>query len=359
MTNKLAENIRSLRKKQPLTQEQLAEALGVSVGAVHKWETGRSVPNLDLLLALAGIFGVSTDVLLGYTLQDRDKASIVSRLKEARHNRTADDALSEAEQALRRYPNHFDIVYHSAQLYYVRAIPQKDSDLSRQALRLLRHACALIDQNTDSAISLLSIRITMAEIHLMLGEDEIALELLKKNNPMKINHAQIGYTLASTCNRPAEALPWLSEALLNAIATQNNIVMGYVNVFIKTRDYQSAVDILQWQNQFLTGLRVAGKPSFLDKSAAANLTIIAEMYLLLNREESATDCLRQAKVLAENFDATPNYMGTAVRYVSGIEPMSAHDNLGSTALAGIVNIIVESRHPALAELWEEICHENR
>lgn len=40
MTLRLAENIRTMRKARVLTQEQLAEVLGVTVGAVYKWEAG-------------------------------------------------------------------------------------------------------------------------------------------------------------------------------------------------------------------------------------------------------------------------------------------------------------------------------
>ncbi|MBE6944622.1 MAG: helix-turn-helix transcriptional regulator [Ruminococcaceae bacterium] len=359
MTKTLAENIRCLRKQHPMTQEQLAEALGVSVGAVHKWETGRSVPNLELLLSLAEVFSVSTDVLLGYTMQDKDKAAIVNQLKDARHSHKADGALEEAEQALRRYPNHFDIVYQSAQLYYVRAITGKDTGLSRRALSLLRHACTLIDQNTDSNISILSLRINMAELHILLGEEEIALELLKKYNPMNINHGQIGYTLASSCNKPDEALPWLSEALLNAVVNHHSIVMGYVNVFMKKGNYPSALEMIQWYDRYLSGLRIPGKPSFLDKTAAAFLTFQAELYLMLKQEDDARDSLQRAFALAKEFDDAPDYRGTAVRYVSGISPMSAHDNFGSTAMEGIENLIAEAEVQGLVELWREVCREKQ
>ena len=51
----LSENIRSLRKQRHLTQEQLAEVLGVTAGAVYKWESGLSVPELDLIVEMADI----------------------------------------------------------------------------------------------------------------------------------------------------------------------------------------------------------------------------------------------------------------------------------------------------------------
>ena len=52
MTNKLAENIRTFRKARSLTQEQLAEVLGVTTGAVYKWEARLSQPELGMLMEL-------------------------------------------------------------------------------------------------------------------------------------------------------------------------------------------------------------------------------------------------------------------------------------------------------------------
>jgi Predicted transcriptional regulators len=64
------EKLQSLRKKQGMSQEQLAGIVGVSRQAVSKWESGQSYPDKDKLIALSDIFGVSTDNLI------RDELSI-------------------------------------------------------------------------------------------------------------------------------------------------------------------------------------------------------------------------------------------------------------------------------------------
>ena len=60
----LSEKILSLRTRMGLSQEDLAEKLGVSRQSVSKWETGQSVPDLDKLIKLADLFGISVDELV-------------------------------------------------------------------------------------------------------------------------------------------------------------------------------------------------------------------------------------------------------------------------------------------------------
>lgn len=59
----LAEKIYTLRRKSGLSQEQLAEKIGVSRQAVSKWEGGLSTPELDKLKALSECFRISLDEL--------------------------------------------------------------------------------------------------------------------------------------------------------------------------------------------------------------------------------------------------------------------------------------------------------
>lgn len=60
----IGSNISALRKKRGMTQEDLANELGVSAQAVSKWENNSSCPDVSLLTKIADIFGVSVDSLL-------------------------------------------------------------------------------------------------------------------------------------------------------------------------------------------------------------------------------------------------------------------------------------------------------
>ena len=60
----LGNHIRTNRRRMNLTQEQLAETLGVSRQAVSKWEAGQSVPDIDKIVLICDYFGVTTDYIL-------------------------------------------------------------------------------------------------------------------------------------------------------------------------------------------------------------------------------------------------------------------------------------------------------
>lgn len=60
----LGEKISQLRKQQDWSQEDLAEQLGISRQSVSKWESGASIPELDKIVSMSRLFGVSTDYLL-------------------------------------------------------------------------------------------------------------------------------------------------------------------------------------------------------------------------------------------------------------------------------------------------------
>ncbi|MBO8172815.1 MAG: helix-turn-helix domain-containing protein [Bacillaceae bacterium] len=71
MKEKLARNINRYRKERGLTQEELAQRLGLSFQAVSKWENAQTMPDISLLPELSRALQVSIDRLLGYVSQDK------------------------------------------------------------------------------------------------------------------------------------------------------------------------------------------------------------------------------------------------------------------------------------------------
>lgn len=69
----IGENIKRLRREKELTQETLAEFLGVTFQSVSKWERGESYPDITLLPAIASFFDVSCDELLGRDREEKEK----------------------------------------------------------------------------------------------------------------------------------------------------------------------------------------------------------------------------------------------------------------------------------------------
>ena len=74
--------IKKLRREHGLTQERLAELVGISFQAVSKWENSIALPDITLVPRLARIFGVSIDELFDYS-KDKTEDDIMSYVKKS------------------------------------------------------------------------------------------------------------------------------------------------------------------------------------------------------------------------------------------------------------------------------------
>ena len=120
MSMKMGEKIQALRKGKHISQETLAEYLGVSFQAVSKWENSVSMPDVALIPAIAEFFGTSTDELFDFNALETEKRvmDLCHRSQELRHS---DPAAAEAvlREGLRRYPGN-EIILNNL-LYTIRA----------------------------------------------------------------------------------------------------------------------------------------------------------------------------------------------------------------------------------------------
>ena len=349
----LANNIRTFRKQRHLTQEQLAEAVGVTAGAVYKWESGASSPELSLLVELADFFDVSVDALLGYRMKDNRETAIVKRLSEYCRNRHP-DALDEAEKALKKYPNSFGIVHNCAVLFLIYGAPAREKATLQRALELLQQAQRLISQNRDPEISELTLWGEIASAYEFLGAPDKCLEIMKCHNAEGIFNDSIGTSLAVFMGRTEEAEPYLLKALVTAVGKLINTVFGYVFLFLARNDISSAEGILTWCLSFLQGLKKEdGAPDFLDKLYAELYTLLAHIRLQTGKGEDADAAMAKAARLATRFDAAPDYGITSFRYVTLPESVSLYDMLGASAAEGIGNLLRLLDDQKLLTRWKE------
>ena len=108
--------IRELRKQRNLTQEQIAEAFGVSCQAISKWETGTSYPDISLLPIIADYFGVSIDYLLGHDTSKQKEAieHVCNQADTLLETRDYVHAIPLLREMLIKYPGNEKLMYKLA-----------------------------------------------------------------------------------------------------------------------------------------------------------------------------------------------------------------------------------------------------
>ena len=107
----IGENIKALRAKKGVTQEQLSEVLGVTCAAVSKWERGETYPDITLIFPIAYYFGVSVDELMGYD-EGKVEEDIRRKLEEYSDacRKSSDLADKIIAGVYREYPNDYRVM---------------------------------------------------------------------------------------------------------------------------------------------------------------------------------------------------------------------------------------------------------
>lgn len=167
MNMEIGNRIKEFRKTKGMTQEQLAEALGISFQAVSKWENNIAMPDITLVPVIARVFGVTTDDLFAHNLnemnEDIKRIAYDSYLYRESDAQKAKEIL---ENGLLRYPEN-DILLNN--LLYVTVDPDES----------IKIATRLIDKTKESDIKYDALRF-LAYAYNKKGDSEAALSALEQ-----------------------------------------------------------------------------------------------------------------------------------------------------------------------------------
>lgn len=160
MQIRLGEKIRTLRKAKNISQEVLAQYLGVSFQAVSKWEKGDTMPDVMMIPAIASFFDVSTDELFDFNRLDAERKVQQACWDIAKYrNEEPERAEQELRDLLKQYPGN-DIILSN--LTYVLQTLQKHDELI--------HLCKTVIASTKHDDIRFDTARVMAETYKAIGE---------------------------------------------------------------------------------------------------------------------------------------------------------------------------------------------
>lgn len=129
----IGRTIRRYREEKKLTQKEMANRLGVTAPAVNKWESGSSMPDIQLLSPIARLLGITVDTLLSFQeeLTDQELNHFIKELDNRLQIQDYDDCFQWAKVKISQYPNCYSLLWQAACILDVWRQKKKPLDAAR------------------------------------------------------------------------------------------------------------------------------------------------------------------------------------------------------------------------------------
>ena len=186
----LSDNIIRLRHKKKITQEQLADFVGVTKASVSKWETRQSMPDVLLLPKIAAFFDVTVDELLGYKpqLSKEQIQKIYRDLATAFAKESFEDVMKKSQTLVKKYYSCYPFLFQIGILWLNHFMLASDSTRRTEVLTaILDLCCRIISDCKDIGLCEDAV-ILKASVCLQLERGDDVIETLEEIlNPCRLS----------------------------------------------------------------------------------------------------------------------------------------------------------------------------
>lgn len=300
MKNLLSENMRALRMSKKLTQEQLAEAFGVSPQAVSRWENGTALPDISLLPVIANFYEVTSDFLLGIDVNAKQARieETIRRDEDLRKQGSTEESVRLLREKAKEFPNEPEILHRLAcslySLYHQSGKPFSENEKKQMANEAIS-LCSRAVKFSDDLPFICQCKQMMILNYTVLKEYERARE--------------IAFSLPSFwCSREMiypktffgeEGLLENQNFLLQLIAAAD-IVMGRIKSCDNYTDTQK-IELSEVREKII--LMLAGEnPLFLNEQLFNLAMQRAKIYLSRGNKEKLPEEMKKLIKYAKNYD---------------------------------------------------------
>lgn len=290
--------IRQLRQEQDITQEQLAEALGITSRAVSQWECDRTAPDISQLPALANFFDVTTDRLLGVDITRR-KDEINAILEYDRVNYTSEGnnrgSIDYLSGKLKQYPNSPELFYAlAASMYslYFQSGEIDDDELKKEKAEEIIELCDRGIEYSGKDYTGDHFKQFLVYLHTFLGNKEKARKIACS---LPHIHTTRDMLYPRTLEGK-EALKAWQELLINLIWTVSFVIGKIKSSGNYTVDQK--IEIMNFREQLII-LITNNDSCFFSDLLFDNCLLLSGAYLSVNDTEKSLNELEKALKYAD------------------------------------------------------------
>lgn len=244
----IGSTILAARRAKGLTQEALADMVGVSAAAVSKWETCASYPDITLLPPLARALGLTVDALLDFhpAPSNEELLQISERLRTVFDEQGFTAGQQATEAVLREYPSCGQLKVMIGGLYYhfLSSALSRADDPEQKAEALIARCLALFEQGEQQSteenekLGARLLRINMLTILERYDEAEALIDSLPAKQPVDADVLRLNLRLAQ--NRLDEAEQLARKRLLTHVHETLGALMNLTTVARRQKDFPAA-----------------------------------------------------------------------------------------------------------------------
>lgn len=237
---KINEVIRKYRKAANLTQEQVANYLGVTAPAVNKWENGISYPDITLLAPLARVLKTDIDTLLSFNedLTDIEINKLVEEVSELAHKESFEKAYKRGEEIIKEYSNCDTLILYVAQILYV-FLKINGVQNSEQYETKIIQWYELIATSDKQEVASMAIAALVSK-YIEKKEFEKAQQLLDRIPPLGYDKKIMQAMLYEKQNKYDEAYEIYERMIYMDANEMCNVIQSLLNLLCKEEKYETA-----------------------------------------------------------------------------------------------------------------------
>ncbi|KEI86917.1 helix-turn-helix domain-containing protein [Clostridium botulinum] len=289
----IGEVIYKLRKEKGITQEQLANFIGVSTAAVSKWESGTSYPDITLLPVIATLFNITIDTLLNFKIElsDEEVMDIFNECEKLFSNGEIHKAIDKSKKYIINYTSSYYLKLRIGFLFIMYSWKSTDEEKCKEMIGYSIKLFEDVSKNCTKIELVEQALFQLGALYPSIGEEDKAVEALNKINKSKVNPDMLLANIYMEKNELKKAREIMQSNLYKSISDITTACFGLANSYMK--DEKNLYMVEKYYNLSINIKKIFSPNGDSILELYMEYLSFAQVYLKFNDSKKAIDMLHK------------------------------------------------------------------